>query len=237
MRFILLVITVFFAFLTIATAQPKLEIVGGDTYNWGEITPNDSPLKTKIILKNVGLDTLDITRVKPTCGCTTAPLSKRILAPNDSAELNITLRISASQKKVIKSVYIFSNDPNEGKQTLFLKATVHKPIMILPETYFRLVEMTVGSPVKTVCKIMNKSDEEVVLTNAQTTPEELTVDFTGEKVLMPGDTVSVKVTVLPQKSGYFSGRVTIKTSNKEMPELKIQGFGQVKKSPIFNDQY
>jgi hypothetical protein len=53
--FLILSISVISAF-----AQPKIEILGGDTYNWGEIRPNQSPLRAKVQLKNVGKETLKI---------------------------------------------------------------------------------------------------------------------------------------------------------------------------------
>jgi hypothetical protein len=37
-------------FVMYANAQPKLEIIGGDTFNWNNVTPRESPLKATIIL-------------------------------------------------------------------------------------------------------------------------------------------------------------------------------------------
>jgi predicted CDP-diglyceride synthetase/phosphatidate cytidylyltransferase len=49
--------------LTVAAAQPKMEFVGGDTYNWGKVSPKDSPLKTVMKMKNTGDEVLVITEV------------------------------------------------------------------------------------------------------------------------------------------------------------------------------
>ena len=34
------------------TAQPRIEIEGGNSYSWGQVKPKDSPLKTTIKIKN-----------------------------------------------------------------------------------------------------------------------------------------------------------------------------------------
>ena len=46
-----------------AIAQPKLEIVGGTTYNWGNISPKTSPLETAIKIVNLGNEELHVTGV------------------------------------------------------------------------------------------------------------------------------------------------------------------------------
>ena len=233
MKNITLVISLIIIFAVTAIAQPKLEIIGGDVYDWGEITPNDSPLNAKILLKNSGSDTLHITKVKPTCGCTTAPLSKDKLAPGEVADLNVSLRISSSSKNVTKTVHIYSDDPESSKKTLFLKANVHRPIDVLPRNYFRFVEMTVGNESVASVDILNNTKEDIVFSEIQTKPAGLAVDLKKGDIIKPGERKTVTAKVSPEKTGYFSCQVIINTSYEDVPELKIQGYGSVKESPIF----
>src|SRR5437667_12794840 len=70
---------------TSAKAQPvgKIEIVGGDTYNWGNVQPGE--LKATIQVKNTGQGDLKITDVHPGCGCTvTSPIDKNPLKPGET---------------------------------------------------------------------------------------------------------------------------------------------------------
>jgi len=228
-----LIIALFvFSMITIANSQPKLEIVGGDVYDWGEITMNDNPLHTKVVLKNAGKDTLFISNVKPTCGCTTAPLSKNLLAPGETAEMNVTLRVSDNLESVTKTVHIYTNDPQNEKSTLFLKAKLKKPIKILPNNYFRFTDMTVGNEANAVVQLINNTDKKLILGEVTIEPNDLIIDI-PTTTLEPNEAVTVTAKVTPAKEGYFSCQVIIKTNNEDMPELKIQGYGSVKESPIF----
>ena len=81
-------------------AQPKLIMVAGDTYDWGVVTDLAAPLKSRIELKNVGTQEVVIDEVKPTCGCTLAPLEKNRLQPGESTFMNITLSLTPANKTV-----------------------------------------------------------------------------------------------------------------------------------------
>jgi len=233
MKKVLIALLFLIAISFTANAQPKLEIIGGDVYDWGEITMNDNPLNTKITLKNIGTDTLYINRVKPTCGCTTAPLSKDLLGPGETAEMNVTLRVSSNLENVTKTVKIYTNDPENDITTLFLKAKLRKPIKILPNNYFRFSDMTVATESYSTIQIINNTDEQLILGDISSEPEDLIVDITGTGTLQPNEAVSITAKITPKEEGYFSCQVYIKTNNDEMPEIKIQGYGSVKESPIF----
>jgi hypothetical protein len=62
---------------------------------------------------NSGNDTLRISKVTPGCGCTTAPLSKQAIAPDDSAQLSVIFDTKNMLGKMIKDVAIKSNDPDK----------------------------------------------------------------------------------------------------------------------------
>ena len=64
-----------------ASAQGTLEIIGGDTYDWGTVAPGK--LTTTVEVKNTGAQDLKITEVRPGCGCTAAPIDKNLLNPNE----------------------------------------------------------------------------------------------------------------------------------------------------------
>jgi hypothetical protein len=64
-------------------------------------------------IHNSGSDTLRIDKVTPGCGCTTAPLSKKAIAPDDSARLSVVFDTKNMLGKMIKDVTIKSNDPGK----------------------------------------------------------------------------------------------------------------------------
>jgi len=216
-------------------AQPKLEIVGGDTYDWGKVGPKDDPLKAKITLKNVGTEVLKIERVQPGCGCTTAPLDKTELKPGESATMDVTLRIGGTTGPVTRSVAIYSNDPSAPTKMLWLKAEVVRPLAFVPAQYFVFTDMRVGQEAKATLTLKNMSQQEVKLYDIETTPG-LTINLKNNTVLKPGQQVELIARVVPQQKGYYSAMVRMKTTHPEYPTLEIPVYGNVLEasSPVFN---
>ncbi len=225
-----------FAFVLSCKSQPKIEIVGGDTYDWKKVSISENPLKAKIQIKNAGTEKLIINEVKPGCGCTTAPLDKSELAPGEVANLDVTLRISAGQHDVMKSIRISSNDPNNPNKILFLKANVFQPIEVSPTTYFPFNEMTVGKEATSTLKLKNNTDKPVKLSKIEITPEDVFVNLKGERTLKPGEEIDITAKTTPKKTGYFNCTLKINTDSPDMPEVVITGFGQIKESPLFNNK-
>lgn len=228
-----LAILAFLAYGSIAYAQPKIEVIGGDTYNWGTVKPGDSPLKGTIVIKNSGTEKLLITEVKPGCGCTTAPISKTEIAPGDTASMYVTLNIGGSANDVTKSIKVTSNDPAAATKYLYLKAKIFYPIAITPTQYFTFNEMNVGIKKEAKLKIKNNTDKSVTLSDF-VTPGNIQLNLMGKKILAPNEEFEVIATANPDKVGYFNGTVKFKTNDPDMKEVSLQCFGNVKESIMNN---
>jgi hypothetical protein len=230
-------ITSFFSVLILSAitlfSQPKIEITGGDTKDWGKVSPKDSPLKTNIVIKNTGNELLRITKMKPGCGCTTAPLKKDSLAPGESTVVEVSLNISGNTGGVTKSISITTNDPTHENINYLLKAEVMRPLSVLPRTYMSFNNLQVGMAGEAKVTIKNTSKEIIILSDVKTTPEDLTVNIVNMKSLQPGEEFELIGKIVPAKAGNINTNVTIKTSHPDYPELAIPGWGKVADSPIF----
>ena len=225
---------VFYSFA--ALAQPKLEIIGGDTYDWGKVSPKDNPLKSKIILKNNGNEKLIITNIRPGCGCTTAPLTKTELVPGDTSTIDVTLTISSMPGPIHKSITITSNDKDFPTKFLNLKATISVPIELSPTQYFTFNEMKVGVETSATLSIKNASDKEITFSDISLYPQTINCNLSGKFVIKAGEKKDITIKVTPNKTGYFNCSVKFKTSHPDYSEFAIQGFGQVGESAIFNNK-
>ncbi len=232
-RYLLLALLVLFPFFVFA--QPKLEIVGGDSYDWGTVKPTQDPLKAKIKIKNVGTELLKITEVKPGCGCTTAPLDKNELKPGEEASLDVTLRIAGFSGNVTKSIRIASNDPSNPNKYLYLKANVFHPISITPTSYLAFNEMTVGQEATAKVTLKNNTSQDITITDVEVVPDNLNVNLPKKLVLKANESYDVIAKFIPDKKGYFNCSIKMKTSNSDQKEIVIPGYGNVKESPIFNN--
>lgn len=216
-------------------SQPKLEIVGGESYDWGKISPKNNPVKADIVLRNIGKDTLKIENVKPSCGCTTAPLDKNILPAGDSTMLHVSINIGGTTGKFHKSISIYTNEESQSLHSLLLGAEVVRPLMIEPTSYLQLGDLQIGKFSESKLQLKNTSDGDITITDVEVSPAELSVNLGKDVVLHPGQQIELVAKIRPMKKGPLSASVKIKTDHPDYPELDIHGYGNVKESAIFNN--
>jgi hypothetical protein len=93
--------------------------------NWDfGFTPADVFISHIARITNIGKDTLIIAKVKTGCGCTSAPLGKQILKPQESTDLEIILYTKGYHGAVEKSVTIYSTDAIEPIVDIFFTTLV-----------------------------------------------------------------------------------------------------------------
>jgi hypothetical protein len=228
-KFRYLLLSAFLGMSVAAFAQPKLEIVGGDTYNWGTVKPGDSPLKATIVVKNSGDQALEITKVQPGCGCTTAPISKNSLPVGDTASISVTLNVSGNVNDVTKSITLESNDP-AGKKYIYLKAKIFYPIKMAPTMYFTFNEMQVGMKKEASIKLTNQTAQSITLSNFVISDPTIQLNVMGKKILKPGEEFELIATATPNRVGYYNASITFETNDKDMKTVTVAAYGSVKES-------
>jgi hypothetical protein len=219
----------FFLISAFAYSQPKLEIVGGNTYDWGKSNPAQSPLKAKIQLKNAGNELLKITEVKPGCGCTTAPLDKYEVKPGEVANMEVSLNISSYSGDITKSIHIVSNDPVNGDAYLFLKTNVFRPITIEPSQYLGKSIIQVEQETTFDYKLKNHTDKPIKLVDFSLSPAQAVSSLKKGDVIPPNAEKSYTIKYKPMDIGRINGQMKITTDNKLTEEVMIYFYGNVVK--------
>ncbi len=232
---------ILFLFTVSAFAQPKIEIIGGDTYNWGDVKLSEGPLKATVKIKNSGTEELLIQNVKPSCGCTTAPLDKDRLKPGETAKLDITLKISHGGT-ISKSIRIASNDPKVPNKNLTISANVIEMLKIEPTSYIRFKELQVGKESMASLSLFNNDKMPMKVKKSNIEPSYMIVNFVtakgevmnNEAVIAPGQKIDLRVKVTPQASGYFKSKITLTSDHPDHKLIEVSGYGNVNESPLFN---
>jgi hypothetical protein len=208
-------------------AQPILEIENGNTYDWGLVSPEDSPLKAEIKFLNKGNDTLKILEVKPGCGCTTAPLDKNIIPPNSYGTLKVTLSIKNYTGKVNKNIKIKTNMKN-SIVILYLNANVFRPISVEGARYFNYGDFEAGTEQIKKVTLKNNTKKDITIKNIERIPDYCSLNIKkGSVIPAQGElNVSAKINIL--QKGPFSFSLKITTSESEEPDAFISGWGRVK---------
>jgi uncharacterized Zn ribbon protein len=222
----LIFVAAFLSMVFSAFAQPKIEIVGGDTYDWGKANSTWLFLKKDFAITNVGNQDLQIYSVNPNCGCTTAPLSKNLLRPGDTAVLSVSVNISTYSGDIKKGVEIKSNDPLNPGKYLWLKAYILKPITLFPQ-YLNFSNMTINKESVAKIVISNSTDNPITVKKVTVYPDAMLVNLkAGDQIPAKGDfTLEVKFT--PKTTGRFMANIKIETDEKDVPEIMLNGFGNI----------
>lgn len=204
-------------------SQPKLEIEGGDTYDWGKINPKGQPLTAKIKFFNRGTDTLKITEVKPGCGCTTAPLDKTNIEPGGFATLSVTLKVS-SDGAVSKSITIRSNDQQAPVKYLILKAEITSPIG-LSVPYIAMTNMNLDQETISKIIIKNNTNKIVKMDSVIIHPKELLVNIKKGTKIPANSEITLEAKYTPKEAKNMQGKIAIYTNSPEQKMLDISVWG------------
>ncbi len=81
-------------------------------------------------MRNVGRGELAITGVSTSCGCTTAEIDDRQLAPGETTDLKVTydpLAHNGATGQFMRLVYVRSNDPDTPEASLTIRVAVVEP--------------------------------------------------------------------------------------------------------------
>ncbi|MBU3678071.1 MAG: DUF1573 domain-containing protein [Candidatus Kapabacteria bacterium] len=257
----ILLIAVVGVFATIsASAQAKLEVVGGDTYDWGKVKPpKEGYLEASIQMKNTGDRAVRITEVRPGCGCTKTDPDKYDLKPGEISTMKVKLNISPTQAgSLTKSITLSwadlaGNDAlkefrTSGKTVpsgadtnirtgyLWLKADVQREIAFNPSMYFAFNDLKVGVEATSKVEMVNNSDADVTLSDWQTEGG-VVVNHTGRVVVKAKSKLDIIAKLVPLAKGNYNGGVKFKTTHPDNPDVDLRAYGFVQEStsPVFQN--
>lgn len=110
-------------------AKPKAQPV--EPIKDFEIVPKGKILQHQFLIRNAGDAELEITDVRPACGCTVADFD-RTIAPGESGKVSIRMKTENFAGPIAKTVAVFTSDTDNPKIELVVKADVKPYITVLP---------------------------------------------------------------------------------------------------------
>jgi len=200
--------------------KPKLQFQEM-IHDFGKIKAND-PQRYDFLFTNTGNAVLEVTDVRPGCGCTTAGQWDRKVEPGKTGKIPIQFNPGAPSGTVTKSISVTCNDPAQSVQTLQVKATIWKPVDVNPAyVYFMGVEGEVTNDTKTV-KITSNIEEAFTLEK----PESNNPNFKTElKTLSPGKEYELTVVYSPTTtSAPPQSVITMKSTSTNLPIVSVTAY-------------
>ena len=130
----------------VCVAQPEIKFEN-TTYDFGKIKEEGGKVTGKFIFTNVGNEPLELTNVRPGCGCTAANYTKGAIAPGQQGYIEATYNPYNRPGAFNKNIRVTTNEPRfleNDKATphmIFIKGEVIKR----PPTEFELAGYKSGS--------------------------------------------------------------------------------------------
>jgi hypothetical protein len=196
---------------------PQLS-VAQPSHDFGKVTEGQR-LQHTFQIMNSGDADLAVITVEPSCGCTTTGDWPHRLSPGQTGMIPVTVDTTHFSGPITKTITIVTNTPGTPTMVLSLDATISTPISIANTS---LLFPAVEDPNETATRattIRAEVADTLRLTDLQSDSPLFAPQL---REVIPGKEYELVVkTVPPLPEGTQAGRITLHTSNKEMPVLSI----------------
>ncbi|NIO48628.1 MAG: DUF1573 domain-containing protein [Candidatus Aminicenantes bacterium] len=185
------------------------------------------------VFKNEGDETLVIKRVKTSCGCTAALLSKKEIAPGAEGEIKLTYNTKGYEGKNTKYIDVESNDPAQPRKRLTVSAEIEippRPRIFLDRYAIDLGLVLENEEIQAKTKVKNRGELEL---RVNCTHKRASFYSGGEKITFPlkiaaGKEAEVEIRIPPSKrKGVIREYVVIKSNDPLKPNLSLYFSGYI----------
>lgn len=227
--YILVLVTV--PLLSAQTPQgaPKMQ-VDQVTFDAGSMYRSGQTLDHAFVIKNNGNADLNILSATPGCGCTVTKFDK-VVAPGAEGKVYASVDLSHFKGPIAKYVDVVTNDPNQNKVRLTLKADVKTIVDVRPADVVQLRPLLGKGDTQEVV-VIPTYEKPITLRDASVDTNEFTVQM--EKVDNPQDPknpVQYKLIVGSRadlKVGIHKGEIKVIVDGGPQKELIIPVLAVVK---------
>jgi hypothetical protein len=195
--------------------------------------PKGDKIRATFDVRNTGKAPLEITQVRPTCGCTVASFD-RTIPPGGTGKIAAEVDTTGFSGPISKAVLVFSNDPATPQVNLVIKADVRAFIEVLPRPLIIFRNVLQGEPAseRLVLLSADGSDFKVESAEASGGTYQLAYKELGEKERIPdrkGSQWELTVTVPANApEGMLNQKIVVKTTAAKAPEVTINVTGAVR---------
>jgi Protein of unknown function (DUF1573) len=216
----------------VAQTQAPAPVITFETthHDFGKIN-TDRKVSYRFKVTNTGNAILNITRLNPSCGCTSTVLGKWSLAPAESTEVEATFDPHGFRGPVHKSIQVISDDPAHGTITLTFEGEVIQDIMPSTNTVF-LYDLQRSVPKKATVRLVSGNGQPVQVkeTKAPGAP------YLSATTKQEGNDAILDIEVDGRKISASKVRgvdaLTVITSSDKMPVLTINVQWEMKPSVV-----
>jgi hypothetical protein len=188
-------------------------------HDFGKI-PGDAKVTHRFKVTNTGKVMLNITRLNPSCGCTSTVVGKWSLAPDESTEVEVTFNPAGFRGLSRKSIQVVSDDPSTPVATLTFEAEVVREVMPSTDSVF-FQDLVRTTPRKASVKLASGNDKPVKVTDAKAPG----APYLSAETRQDGNDAWVDITLdgrkIPAGKTMGADPIFIRTSNAKVPAVTV----------------
>jgi len=210
------------------TSGPQIEFAT-QVFDFGKVSAGEL-VRHDFAFTNTGRALLEITDVRPGCGCTTAGTWDRRVQPGKTGLIPLQFNSANFNGKVTKSATVTCNDPGKSNLVLQITGTVWKPIEITPLMAMFKVSDELQTNETKVVRIVSNLDEPITLSDLQCTNQAFQAEL---KTVKPGKEFELHITaVTPFTARSINTLVSLKTSSPRVPAINVGAYLTVEQAVV-----
>jgi len=136
-------------------------------------------------VKNTGESPLVISNVRTSCGCMAVLVSSREIAPDSSSQIKVSFNSLGYEGKITKCIWVESNDPDEPRKILTIKANVEVPQkryitepkaeLTISPIFLNLGTTKQGEKCTAIIELKNRGEKKIKIVNINSSSKLMTV--------------------------------------------------------------
>ena len=207
-------------------AQPRI-FIENTVFDWGTTPEGNDRLRHSFIVVNRGTDTLRITNIRSSCGCT-VPKYDSIVAPGRTGNITAEFNKAGRTGHQTSNLTVFTNDPESEHVRLTLRGHIRTPLDVSPRWLNLFSERgKVSGRVSFVTGnnnlTINKAQYVLSNDNEKLVPSNLTMTLVNKSAPdQNGDiTYEFDFSFARNVDRYENGTITFETNVKEKPSVSM----------------
>lgn len=188
------------------------------TYDFGKLS-SGQPARHDFIFTNTGSATLEITGVRPSCGCTTAGEWTKTVEPGKTGIIPLQFNSAGFSGMVVKTATVTCNDPATPSLTLQLTGNVWKEIDAIPQFAVLNGSSESVADAKATVRIVNNGEQPIGITSFDINNAMFVATL---KTNQPGKEFEVAIKVVPPLNPNMThGVLSLKTTSTNVPQVQV----------------
>jgi len=213
----------------VAAIGPRI-VCDEPLYDFGT-ADSQSTIEHTFVIRNTGDTTLEISNVRPACGCTLANISEKIVPPGGESQITARLSLQGRNGPQSKPITILSNDPQNPEYRVTLAGTVAAAINVTPD---RLMFGQIGTEqtIELFVDIGGLIPEPFTITGIESSLPNL---ITEQETMQEGKQYRIKARLTgPSQTGPINASLIVRTDHPSRPAINIPVIANVVGEIIYN---